>query len=484
MHKSSRAAYYLVALILGLGLILKLLSAAPTWMHSDENYYLNIGHNYIERGELTPYMWRLDTDTNIIAGSGTGYGIYLLVGWMKLVGVSLFGGRLLMIFIGLLTSGVMYAVAYKWWESRAAGVVALVFGLISTSPFYSYVIRMDAPGMLVYSLVLLLHIHAVRSRSRWLHFATGVALVISVEFHVLGTLYILALTVWNGIEYLQEIRSKRRLVLNTGPVYFALGGLIAGVIYILVHIAPDSAAYFSIPSAYYAPLELSRELARYVRFMVKRPLELLLLAGGVLAAVRRGRREDFHFVVLLVTWMVGLYIAGIGPFTHYTAHIWPLLAIGTAGLIARGLKSQGEPTPARLYFGLALAVVTLVFNSMLFTGQFQPFEFSYPVNTLPVYTYVRENVPTETVIMGDVRDYYNLLEYPDFLSYRDTHEFGEAAQGETHLEFWQRVQPLVILGHYRADDPELDQYMREMEFEQVETDVWIAARLRDELGGA
>ncbi len=483
MNKSLRIAYYLVAVILALGLIIKILSAAPTWIHLDENYYLNISQNYIMRGELTPYMWRLDTSTNVIAGSGTGYGIYLLVVWMKLVGVSLFGGRVLMILISLLTAGVMYAVAYKWWESRVAGVVALMFGLISTSPFYSYVIRMDAPGMLAYSLVLLLHIHAVRRRSRWLHFATGVGLVISVEFHVLGILYIVALTVWNAIEYIQEVISNRRLVLNTGPVYFALGGLIAGVIYILVHIAPDPTAYFSIPSAYYAPLEMSRELARYVRFILKRPLEMLLLVVSMLAAARRYRREDLHFLVLTATWMLGLYFAGFGPFTHYTAHIWPLLAIGTAGLITRGLRSEGQPTLGRIYFGLALAVVTLIFNSTLFTGDFQPFEFSHPVTILPVHTYVLENVPSDTVVMGDVDDYYYLLDYPNFLSYRDTVENGARARGETQLEFWQRVQPLVIIGDHRAADPELDQYMSDMEFKQVETGVWIAARLQDELEG-
>jgi hypothetical protein len=131
---------------------------------------------------MTHHMWRMDDFTNVIAGAGPGYATILLVSWMKLVGVTLLNGRIMMIAVGLLTAVVMYFVGKKWWGTQAAGVVAFVFALVSTSPFYSLVFRMDAMGMLAYSVVLLLHIHTVQTRSRWLHFALGIALVVAVEF--------------------------------------------------------------------------------------------------------------------------------------------------------------------------------------------------------------------------------------------------------------------------------------------------------------
>ena len=90
LRQSYPLTLYSLVAIVGLGILFKFVVAAPTWIHYDESYYLNISLNYIEHGALTPYMWRLNGDTNIIAGSGSGYGILLLTNWMRLVGLSLF----------------------------------------------------------------------------------------------------------------------------------------------------------------------------------------------------------------------------------------------------------------------------------------------------------------------------------------------------------------------------------------------------------
>ena len=296
--KPPRHALYLVAALVVLGVVLKLFTATPVWIHYDENYYLDISMNYIARGELTPHMWRVIEDSNMIAGSGSGYGILLLTNWMRLVGVSLVNGRLLMFGIGLLTAGVMYLVAAKWWESRVAGVVAFVFAIVSTSPFYSYVVRMDAPGMLANSLVLLLHIHAVRRNVRWLHFATGIAVVVSTEFHILGILYLAMLTLYYAVRYIQEVIAKRRIVFDTGAVYFGVGGLIAGLVYIAVHILPDPATYFAISSQCFQCESdiINKEFIRLSRFILLRSIEFALLIAVLMAALFRRKVEDRHFL--------------------------------------------------------------------------------------------------------------------------------------------------------------------------------------------
>ena len=180
----------LLVLIIILAILFRVWASQPTWIHWDENYYINIYQNYVDRGELTPYMWRLGGDTNIIAGSGTGYGIFVLIGWMRIFGESLFGVRMLMVLAGLVTAWVYYLTAKKWWGSQEAGIAALVFGLVSTSAFYTLVGRMDAIGILSYSLLLLLHITAVRQEKKWPHFLVGAAAILTTEFHILGILYL------------------------------------------------------------------------------------------------------------------------------------------------------------------------------------------------------------------------------------------------------------------------------------------------------
>lgn len=484
-YKPPRLALYLVAGLVVLGVIFKLLAIAPTWIHFDENYYLNISQNYILRGQLTPYMLRLDPDMNIIAGSGTGYGILMLTIWMQLVGNTLVNGRILMVLAGLLSALVMYFVGRKWWDSPVAGVTAAVFALVSTSPFYSLIMRMDALAMLAYSVILLMHIHAVRDNKRWLHFATGITLVMAVEVHVLSIAYIIAITVYYAIIYGRQVMSTRRIILDTGLTYYALGGLIAGVVYIAVHILPNPEAYFAIPSqcSICEPASLSKEMIRFSLFFLMRLIEAPLLLLAIWAAIYRRRSEDIHFIVLVAAWFIALIIVAAPPLITYTYHIWPLTAIGVAGYIMRGLRPEGIFTRQRYWLGTALLLVMVSFNFGLHVMERQPFEIRMATEYGDPVAYIREQVPEDTTIMAHVVYFYPLQEYVNFLSYRDVSEVGVTLRGETHLEFWQREKPLVIILHPWMDgDDELEQYMDKNNFAEVLPGLMIAEELRTKLG--
>ncbi len=480
VYKPSPIIKYVIIAIVILGVVFRIIAAAPTWLHLDENFYLSTVQNYIDRGELTPYMWRLDPDTNIIAGSGTGYGILLLTNWLKLVGESLFNGRLLMIAVSLATAGVMYAVGRKWWGSREAGIATFLFALVATSPFYTLVMRMDAFGMLMYSIVLLLHIHAVRDNKRWLHFAVGVMVVLSAEFHILGVLYLFVFTIYYLTAYIRELIQRRRIILNTGPVYFAVGAFIVGVVYVVIHVLPNPQAYFTISSRCFQCE--NQEVMRIARFMILRPVEFVLIFLAIGTAFLRRQPEDRHFLLLYISWLLLELLLGIPPITHYSHHSWPLLALGTTGLFMRGAQPHGVLTRTRVIFGLGLAIFTLFFNlGMHLTGQ-HPSENRYTSQPPPVLEYVNDTIPPDTVVMAHVRWFVALQQYRNFLSYRDGDDYGIALRGESQLDFWRRWQPLVIIGNYHLEDPELQQYLDEMDFEEVQPNLWIAASLRDELG--
>ena len=482
-YNPSRKAVYLMIALVVLGVALKAFTTAPVWIHYDENYYLDISQNYIARGELTPYMWRVTEGTNMIAGSGSGYGILLLTNWMKLVGVSLVNGRVLMFAIGLLTATVMYVVAAKWWESRAAGAVAFVFAIVSTSPFYSYVVRMDAPGMLANSLVLLLHIYAVRRGARWLHFLTGVAVVVAAEFHILGILYLVTLAFYYAIRYLQAVTAQRRIVLDDGAVYFGIGGLIAGLIYIAVHILPDPATYFAISSQCFqcGTDVLNKEFLRLARFILLRSIEFALLIAVLMSAYFRRQAEDRHFLILGLGWLAALALIGPPPFTHYTQHLWPLIAVGTAGFVVRGVHRNGVLSRRRVQFGFALALVSLVVNIGFHLADFQPFELRRSTEPSAAVAMVREVVPQDTPVLASPAMFYPLQDYKNFLAYEQI-DIPALRGGTSKPVFLREVEPLVVIGDYRQDDPILDRYMTDMNFRRVMPELWIAERLRSQLG--
>jgi hypothetical protein len=173
-------------------------------------------------------------------------------------------------------------------------------------------------------------------------------------------------------------------------------------------------------------------------------------------------------------------LAGVPPFTHYTYHFWPLLAIGTAGFITRGLQPAGRLRRWRVGLGIGLAVASLLFNVGSHLVGFQPFELRKPIHDTAALALVREVVPAETVVMGDVELYYYLSDFHNFMSYRDTDAQAVIQRGESQLDYWRREQPLVIVGAFE-DDPELEQYMTELDFAEIFPDVWVAGDLRQSL---
>ncbi|OGO25856.1 MAG: hypothetical protein A2W33_08375 [Chloroflexi bacterium RBG_16_52_11] len=477
-------------LLLGLLFLLcvafRLWVSQTTWMHYDENYYLNIAQNYIARGELTPYMWRLG-DTNIIAGSGSGYGVLLLAIWLKLVNGSLYLGRLFMVMAGLLAAGLMYQIGSRWWGSNSAGIVALAFALASTSPFYTLTLRMDAIGVLAYCVVLLLFTSAIRpNASPWLSFVVGVLAVVTLEIHILGVVYLLALGVTYQVYLIRDTLHTRRLSIKHPAVLFAAGAGLASFVYFLIHILPDPTAYFIISQKCVECDKgiLSTEIERLILLMILRPIELLLLFVVLTTSLRRRSQQDKRYLLLVAGWIAVQAVVGTPPYVHYASHFWPILALGVGGLVTKESKFPTKQTAPqesrRIITALLIALVILISNLAMFLASKPPYLLAYQLKETPAVRYIQENIPRDSVIMGNVLSYYGLRDYPNYLSYRDGDKFGVLLRGETMTAFWEREQPIVVLVDEKdvLKDPELRDYLRLGKFIQIQSDLWVAEHIR------
>src|SRR5574341_1215848 len=134
---SLRRIQFIALLMILLALLIKGISMQLVTMnyvkpHWDTNYYLNIGSNYFVRGGLTPYMWRVPPDSHIIAGSGTGYGIFLLLFWFKLFGLTLQSGQMMMYLLGVISLPVCYGLVRIWWGDDLSAIGAVVFTALNT----------------------------------------------------------------------------------------------------------------------------------------------------------------------------------------------------------------------------------------------------------------------------------------------------------------------------------------------------------------
>ncbi len=465
-------------LFLVLGLLLKALSMPVAPVHFDTNYYLNIGSNFIERGEFTPYMWRLGADTNIIAGSGTGYGILLLDYWFKIFGLSLFSGYIFMYMIGIVSLVVIYFLARDWWGDQIAGIGAVVFVALSQSFIELFYIRMDAPAVLTYALILWLHLSAVRSNRNRLHFAVGAALIMAAEVHILAMLYIVTLSFYYAIEHLQAMRQRRWLWTLTPSVYYFSGLLLAGIVYLMIHVIPDPESYFIISRKcpFCEPAGPIKELRRYLIISNERGIEALIFVIALAAAFLRRTKADSHYITLVIGFFVSLAVVSPPIQIQYMSHMLPLVGLGIGGLFAKGFVPEGVLTFQRLRIGIVIA-------SYLFVNQY--FVLMVVLSNQPEapagVEYVHEYIPTDTVVMGLPSLYHELLDYDRFLSYQSGERYGIRLRDEDYRAFWEREQPVVFVGEPEEDDNEWWAYMHDHHFRQVREDVWVAGELLDSI---
>lgn len=479
-----RRVLWSAGLFIMVGLLLKILSMQLTPVHWDSNYYLNIGTNFIERGELTPYMWRLGTDTNIIAGSGTGYGILLLNYWFKVFGLSLLSGYLFMYLTGLLSLLVLYLVARDWWGGKTAGIGAVVFMALTGTFSMHFYIRMDAPAILTYLLILWLHLCALKSGRNGLHFAVGVALVLAAEIHMMVLLYIAAISLYHLLQQVQTVRQKHRIWQVTPAVCYFTGLSLAGIVYLLVHVVPNVEAYFIIsqecPNC--DPSLVTKEIRRYVLWVDWYGEEVLLFVIAVALAWIRRTENDRHYLILIAGFLIALVVISPPGGIPYITHLLPLISIGVGGAWMKGSGSGSSFSSHRLILGIFVAsyllsarFVSLVVES---TG------FTRPRTPLADVDYVHEYVPHDTVVMGLPPLYHRLLDYKQFLSYQDGEIYGIRLRDEDYPTFWEREQPQVFVGEPKPDDDEWWDYMHAHGFQQVRDDVWISAALLESIKAA
>ena len=466
------------------GLLLKILSMQFTPVHYDTNYYLNIGSNFILRGELTPYMWRLGADTTIISGSGSGYGILFLTYWFKVFGLSLLSGYIFMYLTGLLSLVVLYFVARDWWGGPAAGIGAVVFMALSGSFALQFYIRMDAPAVLAYLLILWLHIRAVRSGRRWLHFAVGVALILAAEVHMLVLLYVAAISLYYLLQEIKIVRQQHRLWQLTPAVYYFAGLLSAGIVYLLVHVAPDPEAYFIIsrncPNC--DPSFVLKEIRRYILWVDWYGEEVLLLTIAVALAWIRRTQADRHYLILIVGFFIALVVISPPGGIPYITHILPLMSLGVGGAWMNGTDSSKPFNSQRLILGIFIACYLL--SARFVSLVVETTGFGRPETPTVDVSYVREYVPEDTVVMGKPPLFHELLNYDRFLSYRDGDLYGILLRDEDYPTFWNREQPQVFAGEPEPDDNEWWSYMHAHNFRQVRDDVWIAGDLLESISAA
>lgn len=427
----------------------------------DSNYYLNIATSYFELHKVTPHMWRIPPENIIISGSGSGYGIYMLIGWLGLFGVTLAAGQWLMFGFGVLTLVVMFFVTRSFWSDGVAAIWAVAICAASLPFFVQFFIRMDAPAIFFDVVILWLHLTAMRRNDLKLHALVGALCVVAVEVHVLCALY--ALTY--GIVLIGHARKNWRPL-----IAFGAGAAPFVIAYLVVHVLPDTRSYFLIAKqarleGHFGPVQ---ELARVLRFVPTAPLEAALLAVSAVAAWARGNERDRHYLWLMLGFAVAMMLLNPPVSFEYSAHVLPLLGLGAAGLLSQLDLSSFQ---TRRWALAVAAVVVMLFNvgSLVRTAMKNPVEVNANVE------WVRAHLPRDTVLMGSPRYFNQLTEFTQYLSFTASWEakVGAMVRDEPYEAFLAREKPTAVMGKLEDGYPEVRAYVEAHGFTRVFGDVWV-----------
>jgi hypothetical protein len=490
--KSERTTSFIILICIGLALLLKLVNVFNAPAHWDTGLYLNIAVGYVERGILTPLMWRFNPEWNIVTGSGSGYGVLLLIGWIKLFGISILSGHLLMYIVGILNLPIIYVLGKRFYNNAQAGWWAVVFFALSGTFAQDFYARMDAPNLLICSLVLLLHLEAIRRNKWWLYFAVGVALIIALEVHVLAAFYAGGIGLYHAAHYLQSMWKAKWLIMWSPAIAFGIGLLLAAAIYYVVHIAPNPDIYFEIPRhcLICTDRSVAKELYRWFYYAQDQFPPLMLLCGfAVISAFMRRTQKDQHYLLLMGGAIVAMWALNPPIHAHYTGQLLTLLALGVGGLFGQGL--DGKRSGLR---GLAIVGSLVLFGTLLArvsgtfftpTNAYNGIDaVQYPANSvmskadyISAIDYVRATIPTDAIILAPEPFFGDLINYTQFMSYYGGEMHGVRIRGETLFDLWEREQPQVFIGDPKPD-AELWRYMGDgSSFVEVHPKVWVAKPL-------
>jgi hypothetical protein len=98
---------------------------------------------------------------------------------------------------------------------------------------------------------------------------------------------------------------------------------------------------------------------------------------------------------------------------------------------------------------------------------------------LPQVDYIKKYVPRDSVVMGPVQLFHNLVDYGRYLSFSPIWEsrIGAAARKEDYQTFLTRERPVVVIGKPGPGDPEVRHYLGHMRFQEVQPDLWVEPQL-------
>lgn len=401
------------------GSILSILSIRnfPNFTTTDEPWLINYVDTYQRTGVIDASM--IPSATPVIIGH---LWHYATTAWMYLVNGDSFGLRIFSTIGGFALLGIVFGITRKVHNSRTAWVAAALLSVnlawLATSHIGRQEMWFTAAVWLAFWLSLL------AERYPLLAGAAGLICALSTEIHALGAVACLALGIWWIIQWRSGHYSTKTLLV------FVVGGLIGTLIYVLNHILPSPATFFSAiggemtgkGAAGFTPL-LS-VIPRHANYFESNPIEFILLIVGCVWAIRHGGKARSIGIFTVILFI--LYALLVSDLNLYYPMMWiPGLIVIYAMMINLVTIRWRMPL-------IVLILAAAVLNGLLVRNQVAD---GWNERVLQVQNEVRAMIPDGDSVLANTL-FYMAFRDPNFTA--TTYVYDE---WETHgIEPWAVVQ--------------------------------------------
>jgi hypothetical protein len=396
---------------------------------------------------------------------------WLLGGWIRLFGIGLWQERVFGFLLIFPVIGFSAAAARNLYGMRAALLTAAA--LFASAVLMSAArVRHDIGLAICLAASLWLFTEAVKHRSDWRHFAAGLVIGLGMFSHYHAAGFGVALLI--GL-YVPRLVQRRRI--ERGAILYGIGGAVGFLIVLIVQMLPDDIGgwlYIITRISKYSDDTNQFAVAfvgNFISIGFFSLFELLLLALGVVAAVRRRRERDVSLLLVLISGHVLLAIMASGAIYYYILPLAPIYGMLIGALFVRPDDDRADLP----YKRGDLVAFALLLMPVLGATTTRPLQAvlngdSILAPTPPAVQWVLDNVPADQSVAGDLYYYFWLHDHP-FASHL-IHEYlypENEARYPTIDAVWEAAAPAYII-----IDPAYDRSYRKYFTPLMATD-WLNA---------
>lgn len=416
------------------------LSYFPNYQLIDEPWVFSMLMNHLKTGSLgDPLYYGRTVDA--------GYFLLPWAYWMRLGEPSLWFGRLYHFLLFLPFCGFLGLAAYHLY-GKVAGILSFFAAFACATLYWSVHLRHDLELLSFIAPALAAYAYGLKRRAWLWHGIAGALIGLSLFAHyhavALGPMFTIALYV---PLYLAG-KKEGYLVSKRDFFAFIIGGALGGAIVFFTNILPlwSSALEAREWRGIVDPLTFPSLYMQYLYLARLNIFEQLLTIGALAMLFYKADAKDKVLIWLYFIGPAMLAIIARGGYAHYSQHIAPVYALMIGRAIQKGAQLIPIPSQAlSIALGIFLIAPMLGSTTPLFVLEEQrPLIVAEP----PTVTWVKENLPAGSVIVGPDWYYFFLYEDYQYYSLRSWQESSAARQASYNNDarlFWDEVDADAII---------------------------------------